>query len=82
MNAMVGLWARSTEVVDSVRSSSSELDSADADSQAFAYEGAWCGTSSTPRFQAGNSPAELGQGTWTTLKYALALAMAALLFSD
>ena len=34
------LWARSTEVVYSVRSSSSELDGAGADfSQAFAYEG-------------------------------------------
>ena len=37
--AMIGLWARSTEVVYSVRSSSSELDGAGADfSQAFAYE--------------------------------------------
>ena len=35
-----GCWARSTEVVYSVRSSSSELDGAGADfSQAFAYEG-------------------------------------------
>ena len=40
VNAMIGLWARSTEVVYSVRSSSSELDGAGADfSQAFAYEG-------------------------------------------
>ena len=40
MNVMIGLWARSTEVVYSVRSSSSELDGAGADfSQAFAYEG-------------------------------------------
>ena len=38
VNAMIGLWARSTEVVYSVRSSSSELDGADF-SQAFAYEG-------------------------------------------
>ena len=39
-NAMIGLWACSTEVVYSVRSSSSELDGAGADfSQAFAYEG-------------------------------------------
>ena len=39
VNAMIGLWARSTEVVYSVRSSSSELDGAGADfSQAFAYE--------------------------------------------
>ena len=37
-----------TEVVYSVRSSSSELDGAGADfSQAFAYEGGMCGTSST-----------------------------------
>ena len=37
VNAMIGLWARSTEVVYSVRSSSSELDGAGADfSQAFA----------------------------------------------
>ena len=50
VNVMIGLWARSTEVVYSARSSSaSELDGAGADfSQAFAYEGAWCGTSSTP----------------------------------
>ena len=42
VNAMIGLWARSTEVVYSVRSSSSELDGAGADfSQAFAYEGGW-----------------------------------------
>ena len=48
VNAMIGLWARSTEVVYSVRSSSSELDGAGADfSQAFAWRGAWCGTSST-----------------------------------
>ena len=40
VNAMIGLWARSTEVVYSVRSSSSELDGAGADfSQAFAYKG-------------------------------------------
>ena len=40
VNAMIGLWARSTEVVYSVRSSSSELDGAGADfSQTFAYEG-------------------------------------------
>ena len=40
VNAIIGLWARSTEVVYSVRSSSSELDGAGADfSQAFAYEG-------------------------------------------
>ena len=40
VNAMIGLWARNTEVVYSVRSSSSELDGAGADfSQAFAYEG-------------------------------------------
>ena len=40
VNAMIGLWARSTEVVYSVCSSSSELDGAGADfSQAFAYEG-------------------------------------------
>ena len=40
VNAMIGLWARSTVVVYSVRSSSSELDGAGADfSQAFAYEG-------------------------------------------
>ena len=40
VNAMIGLWARSTEVVYSARSSSSELDGAGADfSQAFAYEG-------------------------------------------
>ena len=40
VNAMIGLWARSAEVVYSVRSSSSELDGAGADfSQAFAYEG-------------------------------------------
>ena len=40
VNAMIGLWARSTEVVYSVRSSSSELDGAGADfSQAFACEG-------------------------------------------
>ena len=40
VNAMIGLWARSTEVVYSVRSSSSELDGAGADfSQAFANEG-------------------------------------------
>ena len=40
VNAMIGLWARSTEVIYSVRSSSSELDGAGADlSQAFAYEG-------------------------------------------
>ena len=39
VNAMIGLWARSTEAVYSVRSSSSELDGAGADfSQAFAYE--------------------------------------------
>ena len=39
VNAMIGLWARNTEVVYSVRSSS-ELDGAGADfSQAFAYEG-------------------------------------------
>ena len=40
VNAMIGLWARSAEVVYSVRSSSSELDGAGADffSQAFAYE--------------------------------------------
>ena len=31
VNAMIGLWARSTEVVYSVRSSSSELDGAGAD---------------------------------------------------
>ena len=38
VNAMIGLWARSTEVVYSVRRS--ELDGAGADfSQAFAYEG-------------------------------------------
>ena len=37
VNAMIGLWARSTEVVYSLRSSSSEL-GADF-SQAFAYEG-------------------------------------------
>ena len=44
-----GLSLRSTEVVYSVRSRSSELDGAGADfSQAFAYEGARCGTSSTP----------------------------------
>ena len=37
VNAMIGLWARSAEVVYSVRSSSSELDGAGADfSQAFA----------------------------------------------
>ena len=40
VNAMIGLWVRSTEVVYSVRSSSSELHGAGADfSQAFAYEG-------------------------------------------
>ena len=40
VNAMIGLWARSTEVVYSVRSSSSELDGAGADfSQAFAHKG-------------------------------------------
>ena len=40
VNAMIGLRARSTEVVYSVRSSSSELDGTGADfSQAFAYEG-------------------------------------------
>ena len=40
VNAMIGLRARSTEVVYSVRSSSSELNGAGADfSQAFAYEG-------------------------------------------
>ena len=40
VNGMIGLWARSTEVVYSVRSSSSKLDGAGADfSQAFAYEG-------------------------------------------
>ena len=40
VNAMIGLWARSTEVVYSVRSSSSKLDGAGADfSQAFAYKG-------------------------------------------
>ena len=40
VNAMIGLWARSMEVVYSVRSSSSDLDGAGADfSQAFAYEG-------------------------------------------
>ena len=38
VNAMIGLWARSVEVVYSVRSSSSELDGADF-CQAFAYEG-------------------------------------------
>ena len=39
VNAMIGLWARSTEVVYSARSSSSELDGAGADFfQAFAYE--------------------------------------------
>ena len=39
VNAMIGLWARSAEVVYSVRSSSSELDGAGTDfSQAFAYE--------------------------------------------
>ena len=43
VNAMIGLWARSTEVVYSVRSSSSELDGAGAD-----FSQAWCGTSSTP----------------------------------
>ena len=42
VNAMIGLSARSTEVVYSVRSSSSELDGAGADfSQAFAYEGGY-----------------------------------------
>ena len=40
VNTMIGLWARSTEVVYSVRSSSSKLDGTGADfSQAFAYEG-------------------------------------------
>ena len=40
VNAIIGLCARSTEVVYSVRSSSSKLDGAGADfSQAFAYEG-------------------------------------------
>ena len=40
VNAMIGLWARSTEVVYSVRSSSSKLGGAGTDfSQAFAYEG-------------------------------------------
>ena len=48
VNAMMGLWARSTEVVYSVRSSSSELDGAGADfSQAFAYEKGMVWTSST-----------------------------------
>ena len=38
VNAMIGLWARSTEVVYSVRSSSSELDGAGADfSRDFVY---------------------------------------------
>ena len=41
VNAMIGLW--STEVVYSVRSSSSELDGAGAD-----FSQALCGTSSTP----------------------------------
>ena len=40
VNAMIGLWVRSVEVVYSVRSSSSELNGAGADfCQAFAYEG-------------------------------------------
>ena len=49
VNAMIGLWARSTEAVYSVRSSSSELDGAGADFfRPSPTRGAWCGTSSTP----------------------------------
>ena len=45
---MIGLWARSTEVACAAAAAS--LDGAGADfSQAFAYEGGMCGTSSTPR---------------------------------
>ena len=46
VNAMIGLWARSTEVVYSVRSSSSELDGAGARTslRPSPTRGAWCGT--------------------------------------
>ena len=49
VNAMIGLWARSTEVVYSVRSSSSELTArARTSLRPSPTRGAWCGTSSTP----------------------------------
>ena len=48
VNAMIGLWARSTEVVYSVRSSSSEWTArARTSPRPLPTRGAWCGTSST-----------------------------------
>ena len=47
VNAMIGLWARSTEVVYSVRSSSSELDGPGAHFRQSFPTRAWFGTLST-----------------------------------
>ena len=47
VNAMIGLWARRTEVVYSVRSSSSELDGAGADHSANSISITMVGRSST-----------------------------------